>query len=238
METRLGIVHRYSCEAVKLLNSLLIALGHEQCSSLHGSGTPEDGCKLPGTDDNLTNAGHKLVALINATPTACASSDQIEVEELKAQLELALADFVQLGRTVRLAHENADAFEYGKELKRRCRPLINEHVDAALLLLQKRLTHLGDIKNRILVRFRCRRVLFNFVDQAVFSSRNGVDIAELDILIGKAKSLGLEMSDNLKATNEGASSKVHDSDSRDDLGLANETVPYVCRTMSTRIAYL
>ena len=116
------------------------------------------------------------------------------VRELKAQLELALVDFVQLGRTVRLAHENTGDFEYGKELNRRYRPLINEQVDAALLLLQKRLTHLGDIKNMNYAWFRCRHALFDVVDQAAFSSRNSVDIVELDTLIGKAKSLGQELS--------------------------------------------
>ena len=45
------------------------------------------------------------------------------VEELKAQIELALAEFVQLGRSVRLAHESADDFEYGKEWNRRYRPV-------------------------------------------------------------------------------------------------------------------
>ena len=88
------------------------------------------------------------------------------------------------------------------------------------------------------MQFRCRRVLFIIVDQAAFSFRNSVDIAELDTLIGKAKSLGQELSNNLKAPNEHASSEVRDSDSRNDLALVNETVPYVCRTMSTRITYL
>ena len=238
MEIRLGIVDRDSSEAVKLLNSRLITLGHERCSSLHGSSTREGRDKVPRTVDNLTHAEHKLVALINATPTVCASDDHIVVEELKAQLELTLADFVQLGRTAKLTHENAGDFEYGKELNRRCRPLINNQVDAALLLIQKRLTHLGDIKNRHSKLFRCRRALSNIVDQAAFSSRNSVDIDELDTLIGKAKSLGQEMTDNLKATNEYAFSKVHGSESRNDLALVNETVPYVCRPMSTRIAYL
>ena len=94
MEIRLGIVHRDSYEAVKLLNSRLIALGHERCSSLHVSSIPEDRDKVPETVDNLTHAEHKFVALINATPSACASDDHIVVEELKAQLELALAEFV------------------------------------------------------------------------------------------------------------------------------------------------
>ena len=52
------------------------------------------------------------------------------------------------------------------------------------------------------------------------------------------KSLDQEMLDNLKATNDYSSSKVHDSDSCNDHELVNETVPHVCRTMSTRIAYL
>ena len=38
-------------------------------------------------------------------------------------------------------------------------------------------------------------------------------------------------------TNEHASSEVHDSESRNHLALVNATLPYVCRTMSTRIAY-
>ena len=160
------------------------------------------------------------------------------VEEFKAQLEVALADFVQLGRSVRLAHENASDFMYGKELNRRYRPLINEQVDIALSLLQKRLAHLCDIKNRNYVRFRCRRALFDIVDEDAFSPRNSVDIAELDNLIGKAKSLGQELSDNLKATNEHASSNIDDSDSRNNFVVVNETVPFVCRTMSTRITYL
>ena len=138
MESRLNIVHRVSYEVVKLLSSRLVALGHERCSSLHGSSIPEDRVKGPGPVHNLTHAEHKLVALIKATPTACASDDHVGVEELKAELELALADFVQLGRTARLAHENAGDFEYGKELNRRYCPLIDEQVDAALSLLQKK----------------------------------------------------------------------------------------------------
>ena len=78
----------------------MIALGHELCSSLHGSSIPEDRDQVPETVDNLTHAEHTLVALINATPTACDSNHHIVVEELKAQLELALAEFVQLGRSV------------------------------------------------------------------------------------------------------------------------------------------
>ena len=89
-----GIVHRDSCEVVKLLNSRLIALGHERCSSLHVSSILEDRDKVPGTVGNLTHAEHKLAALINATPTACASDNHIVVKELKPQLELALAVFV------------------------------------------------------------------------------------------------------------------------------------------------
>ena len=61
------------------------------------------------------------------------------VKGLKAQLELALAEFLQLCRTMRLAHENAGDFEYGKELNRKYRPLNNEQVDAALLLLKKKI---------------------------------------------------------------------------------------------------
>ena len=61
-------------------------------------------------------------------------------------------------------------------------------------LLLKRLTHLAAIKNMNFVQFRCRRALFDIVDQAAFSSRNSVDIVELDTLIGKAKSLGQELS--------------------------------------------
>ena len=38
VEIRLGIVHRDSYEAVKLLNSRLIALGHERCSSFEYTG--------------------------------------------------------------------------------------------------------------------------------------------------------------------------------------------------------
>ena len=45
------------------------------------------------------------------------------------------------------------------------------------------------------------------------------------------------MSDKSKATSEYASSKVHDSYSRNDLAFVNETVPYVWWTMSTRNAY-
>ena len=88
------------------------------------------------------------------------------------------------------------------------------------------------------MRFRCRCALFDIVEQAAFTSCNSVDIAELDTLMGKAKALGQELSDNLKATNEHASSEAHDSDYRNDLALVYETVPYVCRTKSTWIAYL
>ena len=68
------------------------------------------------------------------------------------------------------------------------------------------MTHLRDIKYRNYVQFRCRRVLFIIVDQAAFSFRNSVDIAELDTLISRAKSFGQELSNNLKAKNEQASS--------------------------------
>ena len=95
VEIRLGIVHRDSCEALKLLNSRLIAIGYERCSSLHGSSIQEESYKVPGTVNNLTHAEHKLVALINATPTACASDDHIVIEEPKAQFELTLAEFVK-----------------------------------------------------------------------------------------------------------------------------------------------
>ena len=74
--------------------------------------------------------------------------------------------------------------------------------------------------------------------QAQFSSQNSVDIAELNTLLGMAKSLGHEMSDNLRTTNEHASSMVHDSDTLNNLVLVNETVPRVCRILSTRITYL
>ena len=57
-------------------------------------------------------------------------------------------------------------------------------------------------------------------------------------MIGKAKSLGQELSNNLQDTNEHASAEVLDSESRNHLALVNETLPYVCRTLSTRIAYL
>ena len=107
-----------------------------------------------------------------------------------------------------------------------------------MLLLLERLTHLGDIKNMNYALVRCRRALSNIVDQPEFSSCKSVDITELDTLTGKIKSLGQEMSDNLKATNEHTSSEVHNSDSLNDLALVNETIPYGCRKMSTRIAYL
>ena len=42
MESRLDILYRDSYEAVKLLNSRLVALGHERCSSLHLSHTSEE----------------------------------------------------------------------------------------------------------------------------------------------------------------------------------------------------
>ena len=51
VEFRLGIVHRDSCEAGKLLNSRLIMLGHERCSSLHVSSIREYRDKVPGTVD-------------------------------------------------------------------------------------------------------------------------------------------------------------------------------------------
>ena len=79
VEIRLGILHRDSYEAVNLLNSSLIALGHERCSSLHGSGIPENRNKVPGTVYNSTHAEQKLIALINATSTASASNDHIVV---------------------------------------------------------------------------------------------------------------------------------------------------------------
>ena len=88
------------------------------------------------------------------------------------------------------------------------------------------------------LRFTCRRALFDIEDQAARTSSNCVDIAELDTLLGKAKSLGQELSDNLKRTNEGSSSEVHDNDYRKDPVLVNETVPCVCRIFSTKIAYV
>ena len=72
---------------------------------------------------NLTQAERKLVALINATPTACDSDDHVVVEEFKARLELALAKFVQLCQAVKLAHENAGDFEYGKKVESQIPPL-------------------------------------------------------------------------------------------------------------------
>ena len=88
------------------------------------------------------------------------------------------------------------------------------------------------------MRFRCRHALFDIVDQAQFSSSSSVDGAKLDTLRGKAKSLGQELSDNSKAPNKHASSQVHDSDYCNNLVLANETMPYVCRSLSRRIAHL
>ena len=58
VEVRLGIVHRDSSEVVNLLNSRLIAVGHERCSSLHESSIPEDRDKVPETVDNLTHGCH------------------------------------------------------------------------------------------------------------------------------------------------------------------------------------
>ena len=83
-ESRLDIVHPDSYKAVKLLSSRLVALGHERCSSVHGSSRPEDRDKAPEPVNNLTHEQHKLVALSNATPGACASEDHVVVEELKA----------------------------------------------------------------------------------------------------------------------------------------------------------
>ena len=88
-----------------------------------------------------------MVALTKATPAASARDNHVVVEKQKAQLERALAEFVQLCRSARLAHENAGDFERGKELDRRYHPSINEQVEATLLQLRKRFTHLGDIKN-------------------------------------------------------------------------------------------
>ena len=65
------------------------------------------------------------------------SNDQVVVEDLKTQLESALAKFVQLGRSMKLVHENVSDFEYGKELNRRYSPLNNEQVEGALLQLRK-----------------------------------------------------------------------------------------------------
>ena len=67
---------------------------------------------------------------------------------------------------------------------------------------------MGVIKNENYALFRCRRALSYIVDQVVFLSCNSIDFAELDTLIGKAKLLGEEMSDILKATNEGIFSKI------------------------------
>ena len=61
--------------------------------------------------------------------------DHVVVEERKAQLELALADFLQLRRAVRLAHENTGDFEHGREFDRKYHPLINEQVEASFLQL-------------------------------------------------------------------------------------------------------
>ena len=88
------------------------------------------------------------------------------------------------------------------------------------------------------MRLKCRRALFDIVDQAAFTSVKIVHIAKLESLIGKAQSLGQELSDNLKTTKEHASSEAHDSDSRIDLLLVEETVPRVSRSISARIAYL
>ena len=160
------------------------------------------------------------------------------VEEHKARLERLLAEFVQLGRSNELAHENVGDFEYGKEFYRKYRLLFNEHFEAAFSQIRKRLTRLGDIKNNNYMRFSCRRALFAIVDQAQFSSCGSVYTAELDTLLDKEKSLGQEFTDNLKTTNKHVSSDVHDIDYRNDLVLMNETIPRVCRTLSTRIAYL
>ena len=43
IESRLDMIHRDSYQAVKLLHSRLVTLGHEQYSSLHVSNTSEDG---------------------------------------------------------------------------------------------------------------------------------------------------------------------------------------------------
>ena len=53
VEVRLGIVHRDSYEAVKLLNSRLIALGHERCSILYESSISEDRDKVVGDNNDL-----------------------------------------------------------------------------------------------------------------------------------------------------------------------------------------
>ena len=88
------------------------------------------------------------------------------------------------------------------------------------------------------MRFRCRRALLDIEDQTQLLSVSSVDTAELENLLDKAKSLSQELSDNSKATKEHAFSEAHDSDFRNNLVLVSETVSRVCRTLSTRIAYL
>ena len=93
---------------------------------MRGSSKPEDRDKVPETLDNLIRAEHKLVAQINATPAAWASDDHIVVEERKAKLELTLADFLQLGRPVGFALENAGDLKSMKQLNRKYNSLIND----------------------------------------------------------------------------------------------------------------
>ena len=55
MEIRLCKVHRDSYEAVKILNSRLIGLGHERCSSLHVLSIPEDRDKVVRENNGLVD---------------------------------------------------------------------------------------------------------------------------------------------------------------------------------------
>ena len=135
-------------------------------------------------------------------------------------------------------HEMYGDHEYREVLNLYCHPLMIDQLFDAQSRLKQTRTELAEIKNRNYALFKCRCTLSDIVDQASFSSQSNEDIADINNLVEKMKSFAKEMSDNLKTTNECASHNVRNSNSCNDFVSINEAVPYVCRTISTRIAYL